>query len=237
MADTPVSQEQQALRRRARRRLVGAIALALLAVVVLPMLFDPEPKPLGGNVEIRIPSPDTPFESTPPAPGPAIQPPPVEAADQAAAPMAPAPVPADKPAAKAPIALEPAPLPSKPAESKPVPAKPPQTKAEPAAVAKAAKTQEAKPAEPRPAEAKPTEAKPAKAAGEATFYLQLGVFSSEANARRLADKAKAAGFQASVVTGDGQSRVRLGPYAGRDQAVAAQTKLKAKGLSSVVIGR
>jgi DedD protein len=47
MAEQTTNPEEQALRRRARRRLVGSLALALLAVVVLPMIFEPEPKPLG----------------------------------------------------------------------------------------------------------------------------------------------------------------------------------------------
>lgn len=45
-------------KRRARRRLVGAIALVLAAVIVLPMVLDPEPKPLAHNISIDIPSKD-----------------------------------------------------------------------------------------------------------------------------------------------------------------------------------
>jgi DedD protein len=43
-------------KKRARRRLVGAIALALAAAVGLPMLLDSEPKPLAGDIAIQIPS-------------------------------------------------------------------------------------------------------------------------------------------------------------------------------------
>jgi len=45
-------------KKRARRRLVGAIALALLVAVGLPMLLDSEPKPLSTDIDIRIPSKD-----------------------------------------------------------------------------------------------------------------------------------------------------------------------------------
>src|SRR5207245_10771808 len=43
------------LRRRARRRLIGAIILALAAAVLLPLLLENEPKPLGDDVSIQIP--------------------------------------------------------------------------------------------------------------------------------------------------------------------------------------
>ncbi|WP_137173301.1 SPOR domain-containing protein [Massilia sp. HP4] len=42
-------------KKRARRRLVGAIALVLAAVVALPMLLDSEPKPLATDIAIHIP--------------------------------------------------------------------------------------------------------------------------------------------------------------------------------------
>ncbi len=50
------------LRRRARRRLLGAIAMVLVAVIVLPMVLDSEPVPLPDDVAISIPSQRTPFE-------------------------------------------------------------------------------------------------------------------------------------------------------------------------------
>jgi DedD protein len=50
-------QDVDTLKRRGRRRLVGAVALVLLAVIVLPMVFDPEPRP-GPPVSVRIPGED-----------------------------------------------------------------------------------------------------------------------------------------------------------------------------------
>jgi DedD protein len=44
------------LKKRARRRLIGAAALALLAVVVLPVVMDREPQPVTQEVQIRIPN-------------------------------------------------------------------------------------------------------------------------------------------------------------------------------------
>lgn len=46
------------LRRRARRRLVGAIVLALSAAVFVPMLLESEPRPLGEDVSVKIPPVD-----------------------------------------------------------------------------------------------------------------------------------------------------------------------------------
>ncbi len=46
------------LKRRGRRRLVGAIALVLAAVIVLPMVFDSEPKGSAPPVSVRIPGED-----------------------------------------------------------------------------------------------------------------------------------------------------------------------------------
>lgn len=43
-------------KKRARRRLVGAIALALAAAIGIPMLLDSEPKPVNGDIAIEIPS-------------------------------------------------------------------------------------------------------------------------------------------------------------------------------------
>jgi len=46
------------LRRRARRRLVGAVVLALAAAVLVPILLESEPKPLGEDVSVKIPPVD-----------------------------------------------------------------------------------------------------------------------------------------------------------------------------------
>jgi len=54
-------QDVETLKRRGRRRLVGAVALVLAAVIVLPMVFDPEPRGTA-PVSVRIPGEDeTPF--------------------------------------------------------------------------------------------------------------------------------------------------------------------------------
>ena len=51
MAWLKQQQDVETLKRRGRRRLVGAVALVLLAVIVLPMVFDPEPRARGAAGE------------------------------------------------------------------------------------------------------------------------------------------------------------------------------------------
>ncbi|MGH8722429.1 MAG: hypothetical protein ACREU4_10615, partial [Burkholderiales bacterium] len=94
MAD---SQDVNTLKRRGRRRLVGSIALVLAAVIVLPWIFDPQPRQ-SAPVSVRIPNEhESAFKPTA-VPKPA---PPVEA------PKAPAPAPAPEP--KSAAASEPKP--------------------------------------------------------------------------------------------------------------------------------
>src|SRR5262245_49206947 len=55
----PISDEELQLKRRARRRLIGAIVLVTAVVVALPMVLDSEPKPVSGEITLKIPSPDS----------------------------------------------------------------------------------------------------------------------------------------------------------------------------------
>jgi DedD protein len=94
-----ISDEELQLKKRARRRLVGAIALVLLVVVFLPMFLDSEPKPLSQDIAITIPPlPDqgSAAQSAPTSAAPvpkAVQP--VPSANEAA-PSRPQPVPEPK---------------------------------------------------------------------------------------------------------------------------------------------
>ncbi|MBK6619215.1 MAG: SPOR domain-containing protein [Nitrosomonas sp.] len=60
-----ISEEENLLRKRARRRLVGAITLVILAVVFLPMILDDEPKPEQQEIDILIPPENLVDESYP----------------------------------------------------------------------------------------------------------------------------------------------------------------------------
>src|SRR5512135_3288133 len=142
------------LRARARHRLIGAAALLLAVAIIVPMVLDPEPKPVSENIPIDIPSERTPFT-------PRLSLPPVPAADAAGTP----------PPDQAPAA------PAAKAEARPT-AKadgPVEAKAAPAAEPKADATKATKNGEPRneveaPA-ATPTPA-PAPAAKGGKFAVQ-----------------------------------------------------------------
>lgn len=138
-------------KKRARRRLVGAIALALAAAVGLPMLLDSEPKPLAGDIAIQIPS----KEKAPPLPVPAAPAPSVAAAESVdKGEEIVTPPPAPKPAA-------PAPAPSAGEAAREVAEVRPPAKPEPAKLAQAehAKVEAPKPEQHKP-DAKPKEPKP-----------------------------------------------------------------------------
>ena len=199
--------EQMQLKKRARRRLVGAAALALLAVIVLPMVMDEEPKPLTQEVLIRIPSQD----STAPAarlaaPAPEEKPAPAEAKAEPKAEEAPPAPPKAAEEAK----------PAAAASAKPEPK--PADKPEPKTVAKA----EAKPVEP----AAKTEAKHE----TEQWVVQLGAYQDPGNVRVLLAKIKELGYPAyteKVDTGQGvRTRVRAGPFATREKAEKAQAGLR-----------
>ena len=49
------AESADAMRRRARHRLIGATVLVLLAIIGFPMLFDTQPRPLPVNASIEIP--------------------------------------------------------------------------------------------------------------------------------------------------------------------------------------
>jgi DedD protein len=107
------SQDAMVLQRRARRRLVGAIAIALFVVIAIPIVFDREPRAITQDLVIEIPSQDAKMKPLAPPPAPARQTEP---------PPAPTPEPAKKAETKAPEA---APAePAKKAEAKSTEAKP-----------------------------------------------------------------------------------------------------------------
>ncbi len=67
MAKQSMTEEESTLKRQARRRLIGAVALVLAVVIVLPLVFDKDPSPtMSNDIELRIPDKD----NVPPLPHP-----------------------------------------------------------------------------------------------------------------------------------------------------------------------
>lgn len=225
------------IKKRARRRLVGAIALALLAAIVLPMTMDQEPHSSVQDIQITIPDQEAATGLQRPlaaaSPSADIAPPPEEE-DRAASP-------GDKPAP--PVDAPPAPVPAaKPASSAapppaPSPASPPASKPE-APVLPAP--------EPRPLPAPPAEeearvrailsGKPVPPRAE-SFIVQVGAFSDAAKAARLAEQLKAKGFPAYTEAVGSVTRVRVGPVPGRSAAEAVAARLEAGGYQAVLQAR
>jgi DedD protein len=220
-------------KQRARRRLVGAIALVLAAIVILPMVLDSHPKPVTDDIAIDIPSRPATVPSQAGDDGDAdtqagVAPDRVEATDTGAG----------SSSAAAGIASAPA----APAKSNQVQTQA-QSKSKPASPTAAARSnadrtaQSAKPVTvPKASPAEADSGTPAAPAG-ARFAVQLGVFSDDASARAWEAKLKAAGVPAYIEhrkQADGKTRalLRAGPFADRAAASAAIAKVRDAGLTA-----
>jgi DedD protein len=73
---SPASPEASEIRRRGRQRLIGAIAIAVLLVVFVPMILDSEPRSPRNTPALEIPSKDNAPALPAPAPPKAAAPPP-----------------------------------------------------------------------------------------------------------------------------------------------------------------
>src|SRR5437660_7669350 len=232
------------LRRRARRRLVGAIVLALGAAVIVPMLLESDPKPLGDDVAVKIPPVDDgKFVNQLNGPQGKSEAPSAKALDvRKEAPPQP-----DSPAHKSVAEAEKAVVapPAKiskydtaiSADKATTSAAPPPTP--PAAVAAAPETPAAKIEAKAPPAAPPDSALTASAqAGREGFAVQLAAYSDDKGANALASRLKRSGYPAytePLKTSRGTLwRVRVGPYPSRDAATGIRAKLKAEGQSGIV---
>jgi DedD protein len=230
----PISDEELQLKKRARRRLVGAIVLVTAVAVVLPMVLDSEPRPVNQNVDIQIPSPDSgefkpkaiavappsgaasaPIKGMPPAPksdtqaGSAKSSPP-EPQKSAAAPAVEAP--AKSVSAPEPAEVKDAPRPAPKEASKPAPQDPPKA---------AAKEKEA--------------------SGSGVYVVQVAALADAARVKQLQKQMSAAGLKTyteSIATKSGEiTRVRAGPYATKEAAETARAQLKKAGLDGQVVAK
>lgn len=199
----------EAMRRRARHRLIGAGVLVLIGVVGFPLLFDTQPRQVAVDIPIDIPD----RTKAKPLPSPPQRAPAASGAVTAAPTAKAAPVEAT-PHAKA--------------EPKPEPAKP-----EPKAEAKP----EPKP-EPKAA-AKPETKQVNTAAADGRYVVQVGAFSDVQKAREARLKVERAGLKTYTnvaETKDGKRiRVRVGPFGSRAEADKAAGKIKGLDLPAAIL--
>ena len=236
-------------KKRARRRLVGAVALVLAVVIGLPMVLDSEPKPLADDVTIDIPSKDKPAApargAAAPSPaaadtskdgrnGPGSRAATAAGLDQKEElielPVVP------KAAATAPAAAVAPAVPAAALAKKPEPAP---SKAAPAAKSKTEPVASA-------ATDKAGDAARAKAileagsdAKSAKFIVQVAALASTEKVNELRGKLKDAGiasYTQKIATDSGERiRIRIGPLGSREEADKVRAKLAALGLNGTLV--
>jgi DedD protein len=217
-AAAPQAESVEALRRRARHRLIGAAVLVLLGVVGFPLLVDTQPRPIAVDIPIQIPD----RNNARPLPAPV------------SAPRAQASQPAT---GIAPVAVGAVSTPATEAKPQPAPAE-----SRPAVVAAAPQAAASKPAaaKPEPAKAEPeAKSKVAAADADGRFVVQVGAFSDVGKARETRLKVEKAGLKTYThvaETKDGRRiRVRVGPFATRAEADKAAGKIKDLDLPAAIL--
>lgn len=217
--------DQLQLKKRARRRVVGAVAFVSVVAVVLPMVMDHEPRQVVHDVEIRIPGQDeksfapkfaaAPVEkTTDPAPALASQ----QVPEPAAKLVEPAKSKLELPTEKLPVKLD-----------KPVEKTTPKPVSKPDDAKRAAAILSGQSAE----------SKPGEKSGE--YLILIGAFSNEANVKNIKTKLGEQGiktFTEPLETPQGKKiRVRAGPFGSRDTAEKALEKMQRIGVSGTVAAK
>lgn len=219
-ASTP-PQSIEAVRRRARHRLIGAAVLVLVGVLGFPLLFDTQPRPIAVDVPIEIPA-----RNAPAAPAPKPEP-----KSQPAEPVAarPAPVATGDSLAAREEVVEPKAV-AKPVEKAPE---------KPADQAPPEKPVAGKVAVEKTLEKPPEKPADKAATGNERIVVQVGAFSEVERAREARLKLERAGLKTYThvaETPQGRRiRVRLGPFATRAEAEKAAERAKALGLSTALL--
>ena len=245
-SDTNPDAVQEA-RTRARRRLIGASVLVVIGVIGFPLVFETQPRPIPVDIPIEIPRKD----AAPPLVMPSTQKP---AKPVAAAPIEPAASsgateivetqaeqgrevpPAAKPASSATAAAKAAEPASKPVVAAAKLEAKPEPKPEPKPVAAPKPAEDAKRAQAL-LEGKAADKDAAKKEGR--FVVQVGAFTENAAAHEMRLKVEKLGLktyaQVAETAQGHRIRVRVGPFASRDEAEKAQAKIKAAGEQAVVL--
>ena len=229
--DEPVAQAAQpesveAMRRRAKHRLIGASLLVLVGVVGFPLLFDTQPRPIPVDIPIEIPDRNKVKPLVPAQVAPATVP---------AAPVAQSGAVSSGPVtaastAPAPAAAKEEPKPAMVAKVDPKPEPKPEAKAP-----------EAKP-EPKDddgARAKALLEGKAVDLTEGRFVVQVGAFADAGKARETRLKVEKSGLKTYTHVAETKEgkliRVRVGPFASRAEADKAAEKIKGLDLQPKIL--
>jgi len=204
-ADSLAAQSLDTLRRQARHRLIGATVLVLLAVIGFPLVFDTKPREVAADIRIDMPDKDVVRSSQAPTPPPSIVPTP--------APVPDAEVPTEK----------------KAAEVVPKAVVPPSVMPE--------KVQQAMAKEEEVPTNDPNIEKSADSAPR--FIVQVGAFAEEKKSNEVRSKLEKAGIKTYThiaQTKEGKRiRVRVGPFATKEEAQKTADKIKSLQLSASVL--
>lgn len=253
--------DQLELKKRARRRLVGAAAFATLAVVFLPMVMDETPPPAGHEVQIKIPGQEPAAGASmvgKPVASAALQPNVTGAADKpaTAAAAATATSAGEKagPAAAGEVAKAAESSKGEPsakvvattraagaADSNKLAVKPADKEApsrESAAKDPAGKESSGKEAATPAGDGKRAQAILDGKSQSAPHVILIGAFANTANVKSLQAKLAELGVKTYTETLDSpqgrKTRLRAGPFPSRDAAEKAQGKMKRIGVNGVV---
>lgn len=199
--------DEDNLKRRARRRLIGAVTLTLAIVLLLPLLLDSEPKSGNQGIELHIPDKDKVGEFEPKMAFPSM---PVAATSASSVEGVSAPDATSAVSAAMPAAM--------PASSVPVAS--PQSAVPQQAAGKI-----------KPETAPEIKSQPVPQTG---FVVQIGAFANADSAHQLQKKLKKQGVKTYTEKVADKTRVRAGPFSTREAADKVRHKLEAQGLKPVV---
>lgn len=226
----PAPESVEAIRKRAKHRLIGAAVLVLAGVIGFPLLFDNQPRPIAVDIPIEIPDKNKvkPLGRAPTAASSA----------QTGGMIDEGPAPAPKAAAPAAPATEPAKAVVKP-DTKPeakLVEKAPEKTPEKAAEKPEGKTDEGAKAQAL-LEGKEPNKKPDAAHGR--FVVQVGAFTDAQKLYEVRAKLEKAGFKtyAQVIESkDGKrTRVRVGPFETKALADKTAEKIKKLNLPTAIL--
>lgn len=196
-------------KQRARRRLIGALVMTVAAVIVLPIVFETEPRPAADQIAVRLSGGQGETQAKP--------------EPRKAAPLAPQQSRLDAQALDAGEELVSA----------------PSTHSADKAPEKAAeRTETVRQAEAK-SDSKPEPKAEAKSSGSGKYVILVGAFSTEDKAKQWLSKLKASKVPAYIerkAMADGERiLLRAGPFPDRDAADAAEKRVRAAGLTARVV--